>query len=163
MRPVFHLVLCAVGASLVTTFTYPHAAVKHVLHEKRDIVPKTWRQHRRMHPDTVIPVRIGMVQSNLDIGHDMLMEISDPDSPRYSQYYEADELHDLFAPSKEAQDSVVEWLKSSGIVSHRMGLSHNKQWMQIDATVDEMERLLKTEFHVWEHTPTGKLNVACDE
>ena len=61
-------------ALAVTAAAVP-APVNHVLHEKRDQVLSGWVQRGRVHPDAEIPVRIGMTQSNLDRGHDLLMEV----------------------------------------------------------------------------------------
>ena len=47
----------------------------HVLHERRDDVPKAWVKRARIDASAILPVRIGMVQSNLDKGHDLLMEV----------------------------------------------------------------------------------------
>jgi len=41
--------------------------------------------------------------------------------------------------------------------------SINKQWMQFDASMEELEALLRTEYHVYEHSDTGKTTIACDQ
>jgi len=107
-------------------------------------------------------MRIGLKQSNLDNGHDLLMDISHPESPRYGQWYSPEEVIELFAPAKHSVDTVREWLEAAGIAAHRIGHSANKQWIQFDASTEEAERLLNTEYHVYEHS-SGKTNVACDE
>ena len=35
--------------------------------------------------------------------------------------------------------------------------------MQFDASAFDLENLLNTKYHIYEHTKTGKLTVACDE
>ena len=55
------------------------------------------------------------------------------------------------------------WLESSGIDPRRISVSSNRQWLEFDASTDEAERLLKTEYHVYEHTSSGRTNVGCDE
>jgi tripeptidyl-peptidase-1 len=47
----------------------------HVVHECRDYVPKSWIKKGRLDGAAQLPVRIGMTQSNLDKGHDLLMEV----------------------------------------------------------------------------------------
>ena len=88
---------------------------------------------------------------------------SDHRSPKYSQWYTAEEVIELFAPPRHAVDDIREWLQNSGIEAHRISESANKQWMQFDATAAEAADLLKTKFHVYEHLATGKKNIACDE
>lgn len=47
----------------------------HAVHERRDYVPKAWMKRGRVDANVELPVRIGMTQSNLDKGHDLLMEV----------------------------------------------------------------------------------------
>jgi tripeptidyl-peptidase-1 len=75
----------------------------------------------------------------------------------------ADEVHDLFAPSKDSVDSVRSWLEHSGIDTGRISQSANKQWLQFDANIDEIERLLRTEYYLYSHAGTGRSHVACRE
>lgn len=85
------------------------------------------------------------------------------DSPRFGKHYTAEEVIEIFAPAQAAVDAVRGWLESAGIAAHRIGQSANKQWIQFDADAEEAERLLKAEYHVYEHTGTGRTNIACDE
>ena len=52
----------------------PHP-VKHIVHERRDALPKSWIKRDRLDANVELPVRIGMTQSNLDRGHELLMEV----------------------------------------------------------------------------------------
>jgi tripeptidyl-peptidase-1 len=69
---------------------------------------------------------------------------------------------DIFAPSQTTVDAVRDWLISAGIAAERISQSVNKQWMQFDASTIELESLLNTEYHVYEHSATGKTTLACD-
>jgi len=51
----------------------------------------------------------------------------------------------------------------SGLSPDKISQSPNKQWMQFDASSSELESLLNTEYHIYEHAATGKLSVACNE
>ena len=73
------------------------------------------------------------------------------------------EVHDLFAPSQDAVDDVRSWLGSSGISVDRIGHSTNKQWLQFDATADELEKLLHAEYFLYSHAETGRSHIACRE
>lgn len=57
----------------------------HVLHEKRDGMPMAWTKHSRAPKDTVLPVRIGLSQRNLEHSDRFLEDISDPDSPNFGE------------------------------------------------------------------------------
>jgi tripeptidyl-peptidase-1 len=69
----------------------------------------------------------------------------------------------LFAPSDAAVQSVRAWLEASGIDANRISQSVNRQWIQFDAKVHEVEDLLKTEYHSWQHKVSGVVSPACTE
>lgn len=81
--------------------------------------------------------------------------------PDFAQYYTADEVVDLFAPTKERIDAVSQWLHDAG--HHSFGLSANKQWIELDMPVSKLEELLKTKYHHYDHPRTGKATIACDQ
>ncbi|KAJ6105126.1 hypothetical protein N7523_010200 [Penicillium sp. IBT 18751x] len=147
----------AVGALAVPIFhTYE-------LHEKREFMPSSWNEGKRLDGSTPLPVRIGLTQPNLNRGHDLLMEMSNPSSSRYGQHMSESEVIDLFAPSQESVGSVLGWLESSGVATDRISQSVNKQWIQFDADAEELEKLLRTEYYLYAHSETGRSHVACRE
>lgn len=85
------------------------------------------------------------------------------DSPRYGQHYSAEEVAEIFAPSQATVDSVRGWLLSAGIEAESISQSVNKQWMQFDVSTADLESLLSTQYHVYEHAATGKSTVSCDK
>lgn len=153
---LFNLLALAAAVSAVPSGT-------HKLHEKRDSISPEWIKGKEVPHHEILPVRIGMQQQNLDRGHDLLMEVSDPSSARYGQHYSPEEVADVFAPSANAVETIREWLHDSGIDRKRVSQSWNKQWMQFDANARELGQLLNTKFYEHLHEPTGKTHVACDE
>lgn len=63
------------------------SAEPHVLHEKRDGLPVAWRHHSRAERSTVLPVRIGLKQRNLELGSRYIADVADPKSPNFGMYY----------------------------------------------------------------------------
>lgn len=66
----------------------------HSVHEERHVLPPNW-ERSQVAPlnkrgadkeNLILPVRINLAQNNVDKGHDILMDISDPESPRYSDH-----------------------------------------------------------------------------
>jgi tripeptidyl-peptidase I len=53
----------------------PAPAVRHVLHEERQTWSSDWVKGARIEADAVLPLRIGLTQTNLDKGQDFLMEV----------------------------------------------------------------------------------------
>ncbi|KAK1766642.1 alkaline serine protease [Phialemonium atrogriseum] len=136
----------------------------HALHERQ--LPHwatTWQKRDRVPSSAVLPVRIGLKQSNLDQGRNMLLDISTPKSANYGKHMSAEEVIDFFAPPGSSVDTVTEWLTEAGIGAERISQSINKQWIQFEATAAEVEDILFTEYHVFEHRDTGTKNIACDE
>lgn len=86
---------------------------------------------------------------------------SSHDSPRYGKHYTSEEVIDLFAPASETVDAVRAWLESAGIKG--VSQSVNKQWLQFDSAVEDLEGLLQTTYHEFVHLDSGDVHVACDE
>lgn len=84
------------------------------------------------------------------------MAISHPDSSEYGKHWTPQQVVDTFAPAEETVRKVVGWLKESGFSTEKIKMSANKGWLQIDASVAEVEELLNTEYHVYKHLETGE-------
>ncbi|KAI1337368.1 subtilisin-like protein [Xylariaceae sp. FL0016] len=139
----------------------PHT---HVRHEKRSgSQGNAWTKIERARSEVLLPMRIGLNQPNLKRGHELLMDISDPQSKNYGKHLSAEDVVDFFSPSETTIRAVKDWLVSAGIPSHSISQSDNKQWIQFDAPTSQVEDLLLTDYHVWEHQETGVRNIACDE
>jgi tripeptidyl-peptidase-1 len=68
----------SLGLFLASVTTIQGAAVPHthVLHEKRDAaVLKRWVRREKLDSSAILPMRIGLTQKNLDLGHEFLMEV----------------------------------------------------------------------------------------
>ena len=137
---------------------------KYALHEKRDLSRTgAWRPSTRVASDAIVPLRIGLVQTNLEHGYDRLQAVSDPASPSFGKHLSADEVHDLFSPSSEAITQVREWLIVSGIDESNIVHSDNKGWFALEIEAAHVERLFRTEIREYEHDDSGHLRLGCDE
>ncbi|KAK5118876.1 hypothetical protein LTR62_000086 [Meristemomyces frigidus] len=145
-------------AGLATALPSPEP---HVVHEKRDGV-LSWTKHSRAERSTILPVRIGLKQRNLEHGDRWLADISDPKSPNFGQHWSAEKVANAFMPHPDTSDKVTQWLTSSGIDASRLSHSKGRNWIEFDATVDEAEALLKTQYHTFQDKTTGGYRIACD-
>ncbi|PQE33518.1 hypothetical protein CJF32_00003388 [Rutstroemia sp. NJR-2017a WRK4] len=134
-----------------------------VLHEKRHASNNGWIKRDRIDSAVRLPVRIGLSQRNLEKGHEFLMDVSHPSSPNYGKHWTSEQVHEMFAPSMEAIETVRNWLVGSGIESDRIVHSDTKGWYAFDATAGELEKLLKTQYFTYEHSSKDELAAACDE
>ncbi|KAJ7505931.1 subtilisin-like protein [Mycena galericulata] len=133
-----------------------------VLHEKRTVEPDVsgWSRVRRLEPNTVIPLRVGMQQQNLDQLEDLLLSVSHPDSPTYGEHWSPAQIVDKFAPSHATIAAVKDWLIDAGLAADRLRLSPSRGWINVNVTVEEAESLLHTEYHVYTH-PSGATQFGC--
>ncbi|KAF9520163.1 hypothetical protein BS47DRAFT_1336132 [Hydnum rufescens UP504] len=130
-----------------------------IIHEARSVIPNQWDKRLMLDKSRIIPVRINLAQ-NLEGAEDLLMEVSHPDSPKYAQHYNADEVADLFAPTKETIDIVLDWLRSEG---HDVDHSHYNHWkaaVVVPMPIHKAENLLHATYDAYEHT-NGKVHIAC--
>ncbi|MCJ1476780.1 hypothetical protein MMC13_005449 [Lambiella insularis] len=153
-------------AFVVLSFAFSNAAPAPSApswHEGRDAPAADWVKGARVEGSAILPMRIGLVQTSLERGYDFLLEVSDPTSEKYGKYWSMEEVHDMFAPLEETVKAVREWLVSSGIHDSRVIHSDNKGWLAFDATVEEAENLLQTEFHEHQHMHSASVRVGCDK
>ncbi|KAI1477365.1 tripeptidyl-peptidase 1 precursor [Daldinia eschscholtzii] len=116
-------------------------------------VPRDWKRVRRAPAGHVIDLQIGVKQSNFPELERHLYEVSDPDHPRYGQHLSADEVKELVKPTDETLDLVHEWLADNGVTPS--GYSSAKDWITVSLPVETVERLLDTEYHIYEHKDGG--------
>ena len=146
--------LLLVLATCSIALAAPSKYANHVIHERRTVEPVGWVKSHKADADDIIPLRIGMKQQNLHMLEDLLMDVAHPDSPAYGQHWTPDQIIDYFAPSESTVDAIRTWLGASGVAEDKLRLSNNKGWIELNVTVDTAERLLNTEYHIYDH-PTG--------
>lgn len=135
-----------------------------VIHERRNLDNKSlWSRRERIAPDEVFEMRIGLTQQNTHLGHDMLMEVSDPRSPNYGKHLSVGEIVDAFAPSDEVIEDTGLWITSTlGIGKERLSLGAGKGWLTFSSSIQEAEALLDTEYWLYEHEVDGQMAVGTD-
>jgi tripeptidyl-peptidase-1 len=70
----------------------------HVLHEKRASAPPLWIKRSKLDARTVVPVKIGLNQRNLDRAEDYIWDVAHPRSDTYGQHWSAKQIAETFAP-----------------------------------------------------------------
>ena len=152
------LVISALGISLAIA----GPAHNRVRHEKR-AASSQWIRQTRADPETKLLTRISLSQTNMHLAHDRLMEISDPKLEKYGQYMSAKEVGDMFRPSNKSVEKVQDWLQGSGIDSKRYKISPGRGWLKFEASINELESLLATEYHIFQHITTQEYHIGCNE
>lgn len=154
------LSLFAVGCLVASAFAVPTPSNDYVLHEQRTVIPFGWRRVERLNGSFILPIRIALVQTNLDKAEEYLSSVSDPTSENYGKYWTAEKIANTFKPSNETVDAVLTWLVRAGISLQRIKKSQSLGWLQFNCTVTEAQNLLKTEYYKFKHT-SGLPHVGC--
>ncbi|TVY38071.1 Aorsin [Lachnellula occidentalis] len=136
-------------------------STSHIVHEKRSVSHP--HKRRRVNSDAIIPVRIGLRQSNLHTGYDRLIEVSHPGSVNYGKHLSREEVHSLFAPADETIEIVKNWLLRSNLIQeHDITHYENKGWLAVDMPAKRAETLFGTKYYEHE-TKNGELRIGCDQ
>jgi tripeptidyl-peptidase I len=69
----------------------------------------------------------------------------------------------LTSNSKDDVQAVKMWLRENGVAEERVKLSQSMNWLITNVTVREAERLLKTEYFLFEHTMSRTPQIACHQ
>ena len=137
--------------------------VKRVPHESRRSLPSGWAPVRRARPEAILPISVGLTQSNLRNLEAYLMDVADPDSPNYSNHWTPSQVAQTFKPSAESVDAVLTWLVEDGLIApHRIVVSSNEAWVNVNVSVKEAEHLLGTTYFVYTHADSGREHIACE-
>ena len=149
--------LFTVSALVASAFAAPTS--NHVLHEKRET--RLPHVRTRVDPDSIIPIRIALRQSNLESGYERMMGVSHPTSESYGKHLSAEEVHDIFAPSDDTVQIVKDWLLDSGLGEADIRHYDNKAWLAVDMPAAHAGKLLRTEY--FEHESSTSTRIGCDE
>ncbi|EPE08375.1 subtilisin-like protein [Ophiostoma piceae UAMH 11346] len=149
--------------SAASSHTKRGLSKRSILHETRPVAAAhTWVKAAKLHHEAVLPVRIGLTQQNLHRADEFINDVSHPESPNYGRHWTQEQIADMFAPSQEAVDAVMQWI-SDELGPKDTTLSKGRNWLSFNATVKELESLLKTEYHLYQHAEHGAHHIACDQ
>lgn len=94
-----------VAAAALATIATALPASNHVVHEERSEA-SNWTPKDGVKPDARIrlPVKIGLTESNLHLGDDILMAISDPASDKYGKHLSPEQVRYIFTMASRSND-----------------------------------------------------------
>lgn len=98
-----------VAAALASISIALPAFNNHIVHEKRS-ESSSWVPKDGVKPDARIrlPVKIGLTESNLHLGDDILMSISDPASDKYGQHLTTEQVNRMINRFLGRTDGVID-------------------------------------------------------
>lgn len=110
-------------------------------------VPLGWQQQGRAPAGQLLEMVFAVKQTNLQQLEATLLDVSDPDSPRYGQHLSNAEVHDLVAPSAACKATVAEFLQGTDAVE----ASPNGDFVVASLSVADAEQLLEAEYVTLHH------------
>lgn len=93
-----HLLKGYILNALLVLPTIASPTYSRVVHEKRNGGSSSWTRSERLASEQVLPLRFALKQSNLDKGHDWLMDVSHPSSPNYGKHWTFEQVKNAFKP-----------------------------------------------------------------
>jgi tripeptidyl-peptidase-1 len=152
--------ICAALAFATASLGLPSPSTK-VVHEKRDVIHGQWTKLGRANAESLLTLRIGLIQSNLHRGDELINAVAHPESATYGQHLSPQQVIDLFAPSDDAIKETEQWLLSEGVKSDQITLTTGRNWIKVSTTVGKAESLLDTSYNVFENADGARV-VACE-
>jgi len=110
------------------------------------VANKGWTRLHRADPDQELNMIIALELQNLDVLEKRLLAAATPGNPEYGHWLSKDEISDLTSPPQNVIDTVLEWHGS------KLEDYHDGGFIKRVVTVAEAEKLLNSEYHVFEHT-----------
>jgi tripeptidyl-peptidase-1 len=100
-----------------------------------------------------ITLQIGLSLQNTDKMIATLLDVSSRKSKNYGKWLDRDEVNDIVQPSKQANDAVVNWLKSEGVSK----INSDGTWITFVSSVGTANRLLNAEFQRYQRDGVSKI------
>ncbi|OSD03903.1 family S53 protease [Trametes coccinea BRFM310] len=127
------------------------------VHETRQSIPSAFKLVGPAAPDTMLDLRIALVQGDMAGLEKALMDVSDPASPLKGQFLSKEQVEAFVAPKQETVDAVTAFLKENGIEATTS--SPAGDWLSFSIPVSKANAVFDAEFSVFNHTPTGTTSV----
>jgi tripeptidyl-peptidase-1 len=120
---------------------------------KAALVQQGWTVAQTPSAQEPITLQIGLSLQNTDKMIATLLDVSNRKSKNYGKWLDRDEVNDIVQPSKQANDAVVNWLKSEGVSR----INSDGTWITFVSTVGTANRLLNAEFQQYQRDGVSKI------
>ncbi|CDO76407.1 hypothetical protein BN946_scf184937.g21 [Trametes cinnabarina] len=128
-----------------------------LVHEARSAIPPSFELVGPAPPDTMLKLRLALVRGNVSALETVLMDVSTPSSPLYGQHLSKEEAEAFMAPKPESVAAVDAWLKDNNIAVSKA--SPAGDWLSFSIPVSKANKLLDTQFSVFNHSASGKMSI----
>ncbi|EIW61085.1 subtilisin-like protein [Trametes versicolor FP-101664 SS1] len=124
------------------------------LHEARRGIPAGFSIHGAAAPDTVLNLRMALVQSNFAGLEERLYDVSTPSSANYGKHLSKAEVEQYVAPKQDSVTAVNAWLAANGLSG--TPISPAGDWIAVQVPVSKANKLLGAQFSVFQDDATGR-------
>ncbi|KAI4719111.1 subtilisin-like protein [Aureobasidium sp. EXF-10727] len=123
------------------------ACVSGLLVEKLDHAPHGWHDLGSPSPSTRLNLTVSMALPDERLFEEILTNISTPGHADYGEHLDKSELDALVRPAAIGTNTVLQWLKDSGVTES--DIVEDGQWIKLTTDVRTAERMLKTSFDIY--------------
>ena len=123
------------------------------VHHRLASVPAGWTHVATPDDSQTIVLQVALTQQNIDKLHAQIYAVNTPGSPSRGKFLDRDEVQAIVQPTKEANDAVVNWLKSSGASN----VYSNGEYVNFATSVGNANKMLNTQFNHYENDGVQKL------
>jgi len=100
--------------------------------------PSGWTAVAPASPQQKLALTFAVKQRNVKLLEEVLLQVSDPSSPRYGQHLSMEQVHRLVAPAAESVQAVLSWLQSAGVNVSECKHSPNSDFITATVTVAQV-------------------------
>lgn len=118
--------------------------------------PSGWAKHSKPSSDTLLSLRFALTQPNFAKLEEELYEVSDPTSPRWTEHLSKEDVEALVAPHPTSVTLLDDYLASHGVDLKTVQRTPANDWVTVAVSIAQAEKMLDTEYSVYEHVSTGK-------
>ncbi|EIM81511.1 subtilisin-like protein [Stereum hirsutum FP-91666 SS1] len=150
--------LASAGPTLATLSLHPRWAGDLVRRDTEALsyIPRGWERITKAPQDHVLTLRVGLKQGRFDELVHRLDQISDPSHSDYGRHLSKEEADELVKPHHSSLTIFNEWLDAHSVDPTSVSRTAAADWATLSVPVSVAESMLGCEFHVYEHTGSGK-------
>jgi tripeptidyl-peptidase-1 len=147
----------AIALSVQATFGSPVRTRSPYAVKEKHLLPRGWKGSIKPSRNHIVNLKIGVKQGNFEQLEKDLYEVSDPGHVRYGKHLSHKEVIDLIKPKEDTSNLVHQWLNDCGVDIKNLGYSPAKDWIEVTLPINEVERILETEYQIYEHEDGSRM------
>ncbi len=102
----------------------------------------------------IVPLIIGLRNSDVHGLEAIVAAVSDPDSPSYGQYLSLDEVAARYGPSPDAVDAVVAYFMHAG--AEEVSVTASRDFLRVHMSVRALSSATSATFHAFTHAASSR-------